>query len=784
MELQDSAYPYHDWNEKITAQCYAPNGASRILDNEQRIIEIVNNYSKISFNFGPSLLSWLENRQPEAYEAILEADRLSLERFSGHGSAMAQVYNHMIMPLANKRDKYTQIIWGIEDFRRRFQRDPEGMWLPETAVDLKTLEVLAEHGIRFTILAQRQAARVRRIAGSSKWMDVSNSRIDPSRVYLCPLPSGKTINLYFYDGPISQDIAFGDLLISGELFANRLTSAFSPSRDWPQLVHVATDGETFGHHQRHGDMALAYCLYLIESQNLARITNYGEFLELCPATHYVEIFENSSWSCIHGVERWRENCGCDSGLHPGWSQAWRKPLREAMDRLCDTTARIYKKHAARYVRSPWEARNDYIRVVMDRSQVQVEQFFEKHAIKELDPEDKVNLLSLLEMQRYAMLMYTSCGWFFDEVSGIESVQVIQYAARAVQLAERFTRSGIEAEYVRMLERAPSNIHGNAAKVYEMFVRPSRLDLLRVGIHHAVSSLFEDYSDEAGLFAYTVRREHYQTATAGKLKLAMGKTIVSSNITMESATLSFAVMHLGDHNINGGVREFLGEEAYAIMKEEIRSAFDRADVAEVIRLMDKHFGVNNFSLWHLFRDEQRKIINQILEITFGNADNAYRQVYENSHAIMNFMGSLNIPIPKPLSVAAERIINTDLKRVFEHAEPYLTKLENLISEADRWGISIDTDELCLTVTSWMAGAFKNVQTQPDAVLLIEVIERVLVLVALLDLDLDLWRAQNIYFTLGKTTCGSMREKADSGDEAARNWIRVFENLGVLLKVKAP
>ena len=299
IELQDSAYPYHDWNERISAECYAPNGAARQLDAANRIQNIVNNYAKISFNFGPTLLSWMERHDAEAYQAIREADRLSQENFSGHGSAIAQVYNHTIMPLANRRDKYTQAHWGIKDFQKRFGRFPEGLWLPETAVDLETLEVLAELGMKFTILAPRQASRIKKTMQGSRWHEVGDGRIDPTRVYLCVLPSGKTINLFFYDGPISQELAFAGLLKNGETFAQRLNSVFDDSRDWPQLVHIATDGETYGHHHRHGDMALAYCLHFMASNNLARITNYGEYLEKHPPTCLVEIFEES----VGGPER-------------------------------------------------------------------------------------------------------------------------------------------------------------------------------------------------------------------------------------------------------------------------------------------------------------------------------------------------------------------------------------------------------------------------------------------------------------------------------------------------
>jgi len=211
IELQESAYPYHDWNERITAECYEPNAASRILTTDNRIIRIVNNYSRISFNVGPTLLSWMANRAPETYQAILDADRESQQRFSGHGSAIAQVYNHMIMPLANRRDKQTQVFWGIRDFESRFNRAPEGMWLAETAVDIETLEVLAANGIQFTILAPSQARHERRVT-TTKFKNVEGGKIDPTRPYVCNLPSGRSINLFFYDGPISRAVAFEGLL--------------------------------------------------------------------------------------------------------------------------------------------------------------------------------------------------------------------------------------------------------------------------------------------------------------------------------------------------------------------------------------------------------------------------------------------------------------------------------------------------------------------------------------------------------------------------------------------
>ena len=479
IEPQESAHPFHDWNERIAAECYAPNAASPLLNGDNQTIATVDNYAKISFNFGPTLLSWMEQHRPDVCQAIVEADRLSRQAHGGHGSAIAQVYNHMIMPLAGARDKATQVRWAIEDFRKRFQRDPEGMWLPETAVDLDTLEALAGAGIRFTILAPHQALRVKEI-GRGEWQDVSGGRIDPSAAYLCYLPSGRSIQLFFYNGLIAADVAFGGLLHSGDLFARRLLEAFDGERGGPQIVHIATDGETYGHHRRYGDMALAACLTSIESNGAARLTNYGEYLERHPPTHAVEIVENSSWSCAHGVERWRNDCGCHTGAHAGWSQGWRKPLRQAMDWLSDQAAALYEKEAALYLSDPWKARDDYVEVILERSANSQERFLKRHAAAGLDGGEKNKILQLLEMQRYAMLIYTSCGWFFDDIAGLEAAQVMRYAARTMELAREINGADLEAEYLRMLERAPGNLDGSGAKVYELLVKPAGGSRRRAG----------------------------------------------------------------------------------------------------------------------------------------------------------------------------------------------------------------------------------------------------------------------------------------------------------------
>lgn len=469
VEVQDSAYPYHDWNERICAECYAPNAVARIMDREGRISHIINNYARISFAFGPTLLSWLERHAAETYQAIVTADRESQTRFSGHGSAMAQTYNHMIMPLANRADRITQIVWGMYDFSHRFGRDPEGMWLPELAVDLETLDLIAEYGIRFAVLSPYQAQRVRPL-DSGSWVDVLGGQIDPTMPYIQQLPSGRTIVLFFYHEALARAVVSEGLLRSGEQLAHRLLNGFREQRTGQehQLVHIATNGEIYGHHHRYGDMALAYALHTIESSDRAALTNYGEFLDWQAPTHEVDILENTSWSCTQGIERWRSGDGSNTGQHPGWQQAWREPLRQACDWLRDTLRPQYEEQARTLFTDPWQTRNDYIALILDRSAENLSAFLARNTTRVLAYEEQIQALTLLELQRHLLLMYTSCGWFFDDISGSETVQTLLYAGRAIQLADTLFDMTTEPTFLEMLEQTRSNLpeQRNGRHVYE------------------------------------------------------------------------------------------------------------------------------------------------------------------------------------------------------------------------------------------------------------------------------------------------------------------------------
>ena len=776
VEVQDSAYPYHDWNERITAECYAPNSAARILDNDKRIVKIVNNYSKISFNFGPTLLSWMEEKVPDIYESILRADKESQQTFSGHGSALAQAYNHMILPLATGRDKYTQVLWGIRDFEHRFGRFPEGMWLPEAGVDLDTLEALADLGIRFTILAPHQAKQVRKFG--QRWRNLEGAQIDPTKPYLVRLPSGRSITVFFYDGPISRAVAFEGLLSSGEKFAQRLISGFSDSRRWPQLMHIATDGETYGHHHPHGDMALAYALDYIESNNLAKLTNYGEYLEKHPPADEAEISNNTSWSCAHGVERWRSDCGCNSGMRPGWGQHWRKPLRDSLDWLRDSLAVEYEEKARQLLKDPWAARDEYINVVLDRSVKTRNAFISEHQLRKLTDEEKIIVWKLLEIQRHAMLMYTSCGWFFDELSGIETVQVIMYAGRAIQLAREVLDRDFETEFLKRLALARSNVEalGNGARIYNTWVKPAALNLPRVAAHFAISSLFDHGAAKSSLFAYDVDVKNEQRSQSGRLRLQLGQAQICSRITQETAEFLFGVLDFGDHNINAGVRIIENQRAYADAVAEIAAAFNRADVAESLRLLDKNFDGAGYTLKSLFRDEQRRIVGQILDSTLSEAEATYRQIYDTDGPLLRFLGDLKMPRPKVLQMTAEFVLNSSLRHAFEAEEIDLGLIASLMDSAAREEVALDTAGLSFALKNRLTDLAEQVAVNPMDPEVLSRFEKAVRLARSLPFEVDLWKAQNVSYQVLHKVCSEAPQDPKL-QTSVEKWRVIADKLGL-------
>lgn len=429
IDPEPSAAPWPNWNERITDECYGPNTAAELhgLEGETRRR---NNFASISFNVGPTLMAWLAEARPDVHRRIVDGDAAGAGRFGGHGGAIAQVHDHLILPLANTRDRRTQVRWGLVDFRHRFGREATGMWLPETAVDVPTLETLASEGVRFTILAPHQAARVREPGGA--WTDVAaGDGLDTGRGYVQRLPSGREIALFFYEGGVAHGIAFGGLLHDGARLVRRL-EASALTGTAPRLGHVATDGESYGHHHAHGEMALAWAIDAIERDGRVALTTYDAWLAAHPPAAEVQCADGTSWSCAHGVRRWAGGCDCGTG-GAGWDYGWRGPLRRALGQFGDGLARRFENEAGQCLSDPWAARDDYAELRLG-GEALAEEWWTRHLRPGADGASRAEARRWLEMQASALRMFTSCGWFFDDPAGLETRQVLRYAGRALDLA--------------------------------------------------------------------------------------------------------------------------------------------------------------------------------------------------------------------------------------------------------------------------------------------------------------------------------------------------------------
>jgi alpha-amylase/alpha-mannosidase (GH57 family) len=745
VEVEDSAAPFHDWNERITRECYAPNTRSRLLDGQGRIVQLLNNYAWMSFNFGPTLLQWMAEHAADVHRGIVEADRLSRERRGGHGNALAQNYNHIIMPLASRRDKQTQVSWGIADFRHRFGRNPEGMWLAETGVDVETLEVLAEAGIRFTILAPRQARRWRKLRAKA-WAEIPGG-IDPSRPYLCRLPSGRSIVLFFYDAMVSHDVAFRRLLDDGERFLDRIFQGFDDRREHAQLMHIATDGESYGHHHPHGDMALAYALDRLAAHPDVRLTNYGEFLEMHPPEWEAEIHENSSWSCAHGVERWRSDCGCR--FRGDWHQKWRGPLRRALDGLKIQLDHLFSTRGRECFPDPWSARDAYIQVILaDDRDAAVATFLGRHGHPDLDDCQVTDALRLLEMQQDAMLMFTSCGWFHDELSGIETVQCLQYAARAMHLAQQFHRD-FEADFVAALREAPSNVarHRDGQGVWEQLVRPGVVDLDRVLAHYAISLIYgHDGADQRRrAFAFKVETIDPEVRSRGGGHVAVGSLRVVSLRTRNRAEARFVVLHFGGLDFHVVLSQGPEDGSFERFKSELFETYRTGSLADVTALVARDFPGRAHRLDDLFRDEQRRIIGILLEDRLADYRRSFDRLADQDEDLLNRLGHLSYPIPKPMLAAASTYLDghlrDEIERVVRGESASLEVIERLRDRGRSWGYQPERDLLEKTLAEALLRTLGEIEPDADLAGITARAEQLLTAAALIGVEPDLWQVQN-------------------------------------------
>lgn len=699
VERESGARPFQNWNERIYSECYRPNAFARIVDSYGRVERIVNNYSNLSFNFGPTLLSWLERQHPHTYRRIISADRESLPRHGGHGNAIAQGYNHVIIPLCNERDRHTQVRWGIADFRHRFGREPESLWLPETACDETTLDLLIDEGLRYVILSPYQAERVRPLNSldDGDWKYVGDGSIDTTIPYRYQHGdgSGRSLAIFFYDGPIAKAIAFeGALASSGGLVERLARAATGESR----IVNVATDGESYGHHFKFGDRCLAYALEVEAPSQGFRVTNYGEFLDHYPPTMEVLLSkgvsgEGTAWSCAHGLGRWLRDCGCQTGAEEGWNQSWRAPLREALDFLRDEAARHFASTAGELFRDPWAARDAYIELILDRHRSR-DSFLDRHAGRWLGPEQQVRALTFLEMQRQAMVMYTSCGWFFADLTGIETLQVMRYAGRAIELMEELGLESASERFLEIMAEAKSNLPkmGNGADIYRRCVAASRVKPQRVAAHLSINGLV-DQTDEAGEIAkFNYRREAFQQQQHGRLTLSTSRLVLDSATTGKREDYAVASMYFGDVDFSCVLKPFPGDEEFTTAVEQLWTHFRAGSVSSILRRAQALFGPDEYGLEHLLPDGRESVSAILFRQMVDRFSEQYELLYEDNRRNIEMLQEAGFELPKELRAAAEftigRRFEKELRRQQEshHPAAYMRALE-LADEAARHGYRI-------------------------------------------------------------------------------------------------
>jgi alpha-amylase/alpha-mannosidase (GH57 family) len=693
---------------------------------------------------------------------------------------MAQVYNHIIMPLANERDKETEVLWGIADFEKRFHRRPEAMWLPETAVNDATLRVLVKYGMKYLILSPFQALRVRSFGGK-KWADVSQGRMDTTQPYRCFIKdaSGKKrtdefIDIFFYDGMISRDVSFGDLLRDGNAFCEQFAKAYQPSKKRPQLIHIATDGETYGHHKKFGDMALGFALKDGFPSREFEIINYGAFLKRFPPVYEVEIDggpkgEGASWSCIHGVGRWKEDCGCSTGGKEGWNQKWRRPLREALDFLRDELASLYEKEGEKIFNDIWGARNGYIEVILDRSPERLKKFFETFGLKGLDEKGRIRGLKLLEMERHALLMYTSCGWFFADLSGLETVQILKYASRAIQLAEELTGQGIEEKFVESLSPAKCNVPemGDGRKVYQILVRPTSVTLEKVVNYFAISSFFAEEEKKRKIFSYQTEVLKYEKMKRDDRLLVLGQVRVTSDIIPEPKEFLFGLIPSKKDIFRTWVSEYKGEVLFDTLNEKGSETLEKGE-EEMEKTLTSLLGNRILTLRDVLKEEKQAIFQNLIEKDLKEHLRIYAELYERSKQTVEALAREGFEVPYEIRVAAEVTLSDQLLKAVKELRSDLKgalrkgDIDKIIEEAKRLDYHLRKEEAILVLKDMLKQSMGRLHGSKEGAELSNQEEEIEAVILLLDqvekwgLEISKEEAQDLMDELLRKYVGGLEE----------------------------
>lgn len=703
VERQKETFPYHNWNELITYQCYIPNAWARVLNEKNKIVDIINNYSYINFNFGPTLFSWLEKNFPSVIERVLQADRESLEKNDRCGNAIAQVYNHMIMPLAEEKDRFTQVRWGIRFFEKKFGRLPEAMWLPETAIDYPTARVLIECGMKFVILSPLQAKRIKPIdADESSWVDVSDGNIDtgmPYRLFLKNEKGSKIkekfIDVFFFHHSLSHAISFEKLLKDSISCANKIEEVIKERKYSPYLVSIATDGETFGHHHPFSEMCIAYLVKYELARRGIKPVNYSWYLKNNPPTYEVEIKEGTSWSCVHGLGRWKEDCGCNTGAHPDWNQKWRKPLRDTLNWLKGELDSIFEREGADVFKDSWQARDDYIEVIVDPSPGNVERFLSSHLKSKDDPFKKTKALKLLEMQKFGMLMFTSCGWFFDEISEIQTVQNLRYAGSAIQYVKDLTGRELEEDFLIRLSEAKSNIEEfkDGKGVYEKLVRPSVVDWQKAFARHLILETFLEEKEYVFFPTYSIKTAQTEEKEIPGVFLKTGRGGTFHLPTREEKEGVFFLVNFGKHKIYCFVADNLNDDEYLSFKEKVFSEEVDLNFQGIINVVSPFFK-KYFTLKDLPGEDREKILSYLMEERIDEIRKISSTLFDRHIQLIREFVRLGWQIPSEFSFFLTDVLNSRIVEEFEKFEvdedfEYLERAKSIKEIADDVGLKLDT-----------------------------------------------------------------------------------------------
>jgi alpha-amylase/alpha-mannosidase (GH57 family) len=703
LEREPSAAPHHNWNSRIAEECYTPNAWARILDGQGRVVRLYDNYTRLSFNVGPTLATWLARHVPETLDAMVAADLDSVARL-GQGNAIAQVYNHAIMPLCNQRDKYTQVRWGLRSFERTFGRRSRGIWLAETAIDADTMEVLADEGVEFTILSPFQARRFRVDGG--EWTDCGQGTIPTGRAYRYVTKSGRSVAVFFYDGGLARGIAFERLLGDAGHVVDAIDRAFRgrvAPPDEPWLVHTATDGESYGHHFRFGDMALAAAFARLDARDDVEVVNYATFLDRFGCRGEVELHPVSAWSCAHGVGRWERDCGCRMNPDPTWNQRWRTGFRAALQTLRDGLATVYEHAAAPLLTDPWAARDAYIDVVEDAGLdvSTTDRFFVERARHPLADIERQRALRLLELQRCALLMFTSCGWFFDDISGQESVILLRYAARALSLLAELDAdeaARLERRFLDDLERAESNVRradGRVRTGRDIFLedaRPAAIGPERVAVSLALTCA-TGAPAPARVAAWRVV-EHEEAALDDKsLPCVVGRVGLVDQRVEARTTVAFAVVDFGGIDQRGVL---VPSEGLERLRPGLTAA---ADASALARVLDEAIrdGGRGFSLRDAPADLRDAIAQRALSRRVDVTDAVLAELLLSERSLLRGVVAMGGTLPSSvkgllahaLSRRARDIV-AELVATDGSAAPAIRRLRTVMTDAAGFGVTLDLD----------------------------------------------------------------------------------------------